>query len=397
MVEPAPLHPISRQHLEAMTGELGIFQHARGSQPDPAHGHCVDDVARALEVDVLHARELGWPAVARSANRNLRFLEEAFDPETARFRNFRSIDGSWVDDPGSDDAQGRAMLALGESLGAPADAPFLARARKVFARALPGATTVSALRASASVLLGCDAAAAALAVAAGDEDGRPALERATVTAIRTIGTRLHDGFVATDPDWPWPERSLTYENALLPRALIVAGVRTGDAKMLATGLRVLDWLVDVQTSPGGQLSPVGNGWWPRGGERSRFDQQPIEATALIAAAEAAHAATGDPRYIAALELAYGWFLGANDLGLRIADPLRGASKDGLTRTGVNLNEGAESTLVWLIAAERVRRVRGRTARAHPTGPARVSAPARNGTTAQNFTPARVAAIPASPR
>ena len=397
MVEPAPLHPISRQHLEAMTGHLGIFQHARGSQPDPAHGHCVDDVARALEVDVLHARELGWPAVAPSAIRNLRFLEEAFDEATGRFRNFRSTDGSWINDPGSDDCQGRAMLALGESLGAPADAPFLERARQLFARSLPEATTLSALRASASVLLGCDAAAAALPVAPGDLVSRHALELATVTALRDIGARLHDGFVGTEPDWPWPEQSLTYENALLPRALIVAGVRIGEARMLATGLRVLDWLIDVQTAPGGQLSPVGNGWWPRGGERSRFDQQPIEATALIAAAEAAHAATGDHRYVAAMELAYGWFLGANDLGLGIADPIRGASKDGLSRMGVNLNEGAESTLVWLIAAERIRRMRSRAAAGRANVPARGNVPARQVPSRRTAPTVGVSASAVSPR
>jgi hypothetical protein len=356
-----------------MTGELGIFQHAIGPQPDPAHGHCVDDVARALEVDLLHARQLGWPAVAASASSNLRFLEDAFDPETGRFANFRSIDGSWIGGPGSNDSLGRAMLALGETIDAAADARLIDRAIVLFERALPAAAKVTSLRAQASVVLACDAVVRSVAVSGAENERDRALAAASATALRRLATGLHVRFLEfASPGWPWPEGLLTYENALLPRALIVAGQRLGAEVMQAIGLQVLDWLIEVQTSPQGRFSPVGNGWWRRGGEKSQFDQQPIEATALVLAAEAAHTATGGARYIAAMELGYGWFLGANDLGRRIADPARGASKDGLTSKGVNTNEGAESTLMWLMAAELIRRVRGRTARpqrAAAAGPA----------------------------
>jgi hypothetical protein len=127
--------------------------------------------------------------------------------------------------------------------------------------------------------------------------------------------------------------------------------------MVDTGLRSLDWLIDAQTAPDGHLSPVGNGWWRRDGPMSRFDQQPIEATALLLAAEAALLVTGSDRYRVAMERAYAWFLGANDLGLHVADPARGACRDGLEPGGLNLNEGAESTLMWLTAAEHVRAIR----------------------------------------
>ena len=127
MPDLAPLHPVSRLHLDAMTDGVGILQHAVGSRPDPAHGYCVDDVARALQVDLLHARELGWAAVAPTAERALHFLAEAFDPGSGRLRNFRSIDGSWIGGSGSDDSFGRAVLALGDVIATaptrPADGP----------------------------------------------------------------------------------------------------------------------------------------------------------------------------------------------------------------------------------------------------------------------------------
>ena len=170
---PAPLHPVSRRHLAVLTGELGIFQHAIRSVPDPDHGHCVDDVARALEVDLLHARTLGWSAVADSARRNLQFLEDAFDETSGRFLNFRSVDGEWLGGPGSNDSLGRAILALGETIAGSPDARVVERAITLFERALPSTARVVSPRARASIVLGCAAVARCVAVA-GSEDERDA-------------------------------------------------------------------------------------------------------------------------------------------------------------------------------------------------------------------------------
>jgi hypothetical protein len=346
MPDRAPLHPVSRRHLEVLTDEVGIMQHAIGSRPDPAHGYCTDDVARALRVDLLHQRELGWTAVADSAWRNLRFLREAMDETTGRFRNFRRVDGSWLEGPGSEDSQGRAMLALGETIAGAPDAAMVESARSLFARALPAARELSALRAQASVMLGCDAAM------------RGAPNARTAMAYRLLADRLESTFVPhTRSPWPWPESRMTYENALPVQALIVAGQYLRRQPMQEAGLDLLDWLVGAQTSPRGHFSPIGNQWWSRGGEKSRFDQQPIEATALLLAAESAYFVTDDERYWTAMERAYAWFLGKNDLGLDVADPERGAGCDGLTPHGVNTNQGAESTLMWLIALEHVRAIR----------------------------------------
>jgi hypothetical protein len=356
MSDPAPLHPVTRAHLDALSDETGIMQHAIGAHPDPAHGYCTDDLARALHVDLLHQRELGWDAVSTSAWRNVRFLGEAFDPATGRFRNFRRVDGSWLEGTASEDSQGRAMLALGATIAGAPDEPLVQVASSLFARALPAAQELRALRARASVLLGCDAVMRA-APTASVPTGSAAL------AYRLLADRIAATFEAgATTAWPWPEPRLTYENALPAQALIVAGQFFRSRSMLDHGLDALDWLIVSQTDRSGHLSPVGNGWWLHGGQKSRFDQQPIEATALLLAAEAAYEATGEDRYNAAMERAYAWFLGDNDLGLPVAIPERGASFDGLTPRGVNTNQGAESTLMWLIASEHIRAFRAPAAR-----------------------------------
>jgi hypothetical protein len=344
--ELAPLYPASRRHLDALTGELGIHQHAMGVRPDPRHGTCTDDIARALEVDLLHARELGWAAVAGRAGRNLDYLAAALDGTTGRFRNFRASDGTWLRAPGSDDCHGRGLLALGHVIAEAPDPDLVSSAAGLFARALPVALELTSLRASASVLLGCVLA----------ERVRPNVVPGS--QVRRAADLLRARFPSTlGSTWPWPEPILAYENALPARAMIVAGRALGSVRIRDTGLAVLDWLIDVQTAADGHLSPIGNGWWRRDGHRSRFDQQPIEATALLLAAEAGLEATGARRYLIAMECSYAWFLGANDLRVDLADPRRGACCDGLTPDGVNTNKGAESTLMWLIAAEHIRHVR----------------------------------------
>jgi hypothetical protein len=349
MLDRAPLYAVNRAHLDVMTDGVGIMQHATGQRPDPAHGYCTDDVARSLQVDLLHQHELGWRAVEPRARRSFRFLADAFDPVTGRFRNFRRADGSWHPGQGSEDCHGRAMLALGETMAQAPDEGLAESAARLFARALPAAQRLGAMRARASVLLGCDAAMGA------SPTGQ------TMLAYRLIAGRLRSTFGSRPSSaWPWPEARLTYQNALPAQALIVAGRHLESRPMIDLGLRVLDWLIDAQTSPSDQLSPIGNGWWSHGGEKSRFDQQPIEATSVLLAAESALTATNEERYRTTMERAYGWFLGQNDLGVPIADPEHGASFDGLTRGGVNTNQGAESTLMWLIALEHMRAMRAGT-------------------------------------
>lgn len=299
-------------------------------------------------VDLLHRRTLGWEAVSASAHRSLEFLAAAFDSTTGGFRNFRDAQGQWLDEVPSQDSLGRALLALGT---AARDAPEVALrhgAQTLFAAALDGATRLTSPRAVASAVLGCDAALDA--GMSGDVQG----------TFELLAGRLRAAFVDLDldGDWPWPEGTLTYENALLPRALIVAARRLEDARLRSVGLHVLDWLIALQTSRRGIFTPIGSaGWWTRGMSRSQFDQQPIEATALILAAAAAYATTQDAGYLRSAEAAYAWFLGDNDVGHVIAEVLTGGCHDGLAEDHVNTNQGAESTLMWLTALETMRQLR----------------------------------------
>jgi len=343
-----PLFAVCRTHLDRMTGPLGIWQHARGVDPDRTLGTCTDDVARALTVDLLHRKTLGWEAVSPTAHRSFEFLAAAFEPTTGTFRNFRDADGAWLDEAPSQDSQGRALLALGTVA---RDAPEVALrmdAQSLFAAALDGATRLTSPRAVASTVLGCDAAL---------DGGMTGKVQAT---FELLAGRLRATFseVELDGEWPWPEETLTYENALLPHALIVAARRLGNGRMRSVGLHVLDWLIEVQTTRRGIFTPIGSdGWWTRGMTRGQFDQQPIEATALILAAAAAYATTQDAGYLRSAEAAFAWFLGDNDAGLVMADVLTGGCHDGLSEDHVNVNQGAESTLMWQTALETMRQLR----------------------------------------
>lgn len=331
-----------------MTGPFGIWQHARGAKPDRSFGASTDDVARALTVDLLQGRSLGWDAVSASARRSLALLTTALNPSTGSFRNFRSSDGAWLDEQGSQDTQGRALLAIGTAGRDAPDVVMRFGAQSLFQAALPVARRITSPRAVASVILACDAAIS------GGMAGEA--ERTFAFLVR----RLRHAFADLDLDgeWPWPEETLTYENALLPHALIVAGRRLSDLRLRSIGLHVLDWLIEVQTTRRGTFTPVGNdGWWMHGGVRNQFDQQPIEATALILAAAAAYESTQDAGYRRSAEAAYAWFLGGNDAGLPVADIVTGGCHDGLSSDQVNENQGAESTLMWLTALETMRRLR----------------------------------------
>lgn len=341
MRDPAPVFEPVRRHLDRLRLGGVIAQHARGSVPDPEHGVCTDDIARSMEVDLLHGRSLGWSAVDASLTASLTFLEAAMVPATGRFRNVQTMDGSWLDG-GSDDAQGRAIAALGQVMTSAGRQAHRERAEALFLRALPDGRALTSLRSVASVVLGCDAAAATR------------LGDVALTALREATRGLVGRFaVVSGTAWPWPEPVLTYEAALVARALVVGGERLDDPSVTRLGLDALDWCLAAATSDSGTMSFIGNdGWWPKGGVRARFDQQPVEASSTFLACEAAAAATGERRYRDSMEAAYAWFLGANDHGVTIARPRDGACHDALTATGVNANQGAESTLAWLLVAGR---------------------------------------------
>ena len=251
-----------------------------------------------------------------------------------------SFDRRWLDDQGSEDSHGRALWALGVAVGRSQLRTFQMMAGQLFARALPALTTFSSPRAWAFGLLGIHEYLRRLS---GDSLVNQTRETLTTRLMELYDLHAH-------ADWNWFEEELSYDNARLSHALIVSGRATGQETILNRGLKSLRWLVEQQTSEKGHLRPIGsNGFYHRGGTRANFDQQPIEAQATVAACLEAYRATGDARWYAQAQHAFDWFIGGNDLGLELYVPETGGCRDGLHIDRVNGNQGAESTLAFLLS------------------------------------------------
>jgi glycosyltransferase involved in cell wall biosynthesis len=339
---PAELPEVNFDHVRVLTDQTGILQHAHFSVPAYAEGYSLDDNARALLLMAL-AEDSGTdkPKLVRAlASRYLAFVRYAFVPEGRRFRNFMSYARKWEDRIGSDDCHGRAMWALGTVVGRSTDPGRGSLAGWLFQAGLAPVLELTSPRAWAYTLLGI---AEYLRAFWGDSQ---------VQAVqRTLAHRLVDSFRrASKPDWPWFEDRLTYCNARLPQALIVTAEWLDDAAMQETGVQALDWLITLQTTADDYFSPIGcNGFYVRGQPRARFDQQPVEAGATVSACLDARRATGDSRWFTHARRAFDWFLGANELRRPLYDPASGACHDGLHPDRINGNQGAESTLSFLLA------------------------------------------------
>jgi hypothetical protein len=334
------LPELKLDHLRLLTDDTGILQHSRFTVPDRSHGYTTDDNARALIAVLMAQDKLPDEDLPALAGRYLGFLHHAFDERAGRFRNFLSYDRSWREERGSEDSHGRALWGLGTAVAISPLEGQRALALELFERALPAMEGLEASRSLAFAIVGIGAY---LQRYSGDLRTRRFGEGA---ALRLFG-RVDP---AAPREWPWIEDRLTYANAKIPHALIAAGGFLGREDMLSTGLRLLQWLVEVQKDRQGYFAPVGNReWFRRGGSKSRFDQQPIEASTTIGACLAAYEATREERWSREAVLCFEWFLGRNDLQQPLFDYLSGGCRDGLQANTVNLNQGAESTLCWLIA------------------------------------------------
>jgi glycosyltransferase involved in cell wall biosynthesis len=339
---PAELPRVNIDHVEVMTDDTGMLQHAAFNVPRYDEGYCVDDNARALLLmTLLEDAGSDDPRVVRTlASRYLAFVSHAFNRPLGRFRNFMSHTRFWREEQGSEDSHGRALWALGTVVGRSADPGRHSLAGVLFHEALPAVTTFSSPRAWAYALLGIEQYLRAF-------EG----DRSVQAAGRVMGERLLSLFRRTDqPDWPWFESSVTYCNARLPQALIATGSWTGDTGMTATGIRSLEWLMTIQRTPDGYFAPIGtNGFFERGMTAAVFDQQPVDACATVSACMHAFRTTGDHRWAEHARSAFTWFLGQNHLHLALYDPLTGGCRDALHADRLNENQGAESTLSFLLA------------------------------------------------
>ncbi len=339
--QPLDLPRMNLDHLMRMTDSTGILQHACYTIPNNHEGYCTDDNARALVLTVL-LEELGKdsPELHRAATRYAAFLNYAFNSQTGRFRNFMSYDRRWMEQDGSDDSLGRTIWALGTCVGRSRRRSLQSWAVQLFERALPACANTTSPRTWALSLIGIHEYLRRLS---GDRLVNQMRDRLTSRLIRLYEDTASD-------DWPWFEDVASYNNAKLPHALLLSGRWSGNDRATQIGLRSLQWLAERQLSPLGRFRPIGcNGFCRRGKPAAQYDQQPIEAHAMISAAIEAFNAVEDRAWVEQAHLAFDWFLGRNDLGQPVYDTKTGGCHDGLQQNRVNENQGAESSLAFLLS------------------------------------------------
>jgi hypothetical protein len=356
---------IALDHLDRMTDSTGLIQHAIYGIPRRESGYTTDDNARALRLCVRLWSQHPDERMLSRLTRYLSFLEHARGIGRG-FHNFLSYDRRWLDAEGCGDCQGQAVRALADVLGSNLPDNYHALARELIDTVLPTLADLRSLRAQAYVVLAW---------------GR--LQSAAVTDIEPLASvawsaaqRLVECYRRAErPGWQWFESRLTYANAVLPHALFVAAEHWPNEDFLGAAKASFAFL-NRQTTGGGKggsplmceapegpfrhrgadpfaaadgiFWPIGNeGWYPRGQAKALYDQQPVEAVTMAEAALTAFNLLGDKEHLAAFCRADGWFRGQNSLRESLVDESCGACCDGLMESGVNRNQGAESTLAYL--------------------------------------------------
>jgi hypothetical protein len=345
--------PLQLDHLQRLTDCFGIVQHASYSIPDYRSGYTTDDNARALVVAVQHCRMHGDELSRSLATRYLAFLMFAKRPD-GRFHNFVGFDRRPLDEAGSEDCFGRALWSLCWVLLAPPMPGLVGPAERMLHEALPWVPRLEHPRGRAF----CITALHRWLQARPGERGRVVELTRPLADYLVARHREH-----SQPGWDWFLPEMTYANAKLPEALFRAYQTTGEEEYLAVADRTMRFLSD-RTFDGDSLRLVGNHGWYRhdADEPPLYDQQPIDACAMVEAALAGFDATSEEGYLKRAWLALEWFLGRNCQGLPLYDSETGGCFDGLTEHGVNKNRGAESTICLLLSHLSVLAARRRVSR-----------------------------------
>lgn len=336
------LPEIKLDHLMRMTDSIGIFQHAKHNVPNFAEGYCTDDNSRALILTILleNLGTINSLILNDLATRYLGFVRYAWDEKAVRFRSFLTFQRKWAEDNFSEDSHGRAVGALGTCIGRSRNEGFSQMAAEIFEYALTPVSSFSSPRAWAFALIGAQEYQRRFS---GDRSARNNMEVLSTKLMKLYGEN-------SSAEWKWFEPVLSYCNAGIPRALIASGRGLANEKMLECGIESLNWLITMQTSSRGHFQPVGTDKiFERGSSKPVFDQQPIEAYSTISACLEAYVTTKDKRWYNEAEKAFQWFLGTNDLGIPLYDPVNGGCYDGLHVDRVNRNQGAESTIAFLLS------------------------------------------------
>jgi glycosyltransferase involved in cell wall biosynthesis len=338
IVDPEVLPKFSLTHVLRLTDDTGIVQHAKYGIPNLKEGYCLDDNARALIMALM----------AHQRNKS----QEAFEllpvylsyihymqTDDGNFRNFLSFDRRYLDEVGSEDSFGRTIWALGHLIGCAASNSYREFALEIFQKSFPHFKNLVYLRGMANTIIGISLYLQAVPT---DEGMQQELIRLTKPLVDAFNNTASD-------DWQWFEEGMTYDNAILPLALLHSCEITGNEEVRAVAMKAMAFL-DKLTLSNGYLSPVGNdGWYYRGGTFPTFDQQAIETMAMVLMHFQAYKIFRTPEYIEKMFLSYRWFLGENTLRAPLYDHETKGCCDGLLPTGINRNQGAESTLAYLIS------------------------------------------------
>ncbi len=337
---PYELPPLRLDHIVNMSDGTGIFQHAIYNVPDYHHGYCTDDNARAFILCNLLDELGGNPAhenLESLSTTYLAFLAAALNRDTGRFRKFMSHGRLWLEEAGSEDSHGRALWALGVGAGRSRNDGRRRLSAYLFEHGLAAVSPFTSPRAWTFTLLGLHEYLREFPAHTQAAAMRDDLTRRLVSLWNEYSTA----------DWPWFENSATYDNARISQALILSGQDMGDTEVVDIGLKSLRWLASIQKTQAGHFRPVGsNGFYVKDGARADFDQQPVEAQAMVSACLDAFRATQDATWQREARRAFEWFLGRNDLGLPLYDASNGGCCDGLHPDRVNENQGAESSLAF---------------------------------------------------
>lgn len=343
-------------HLIRMTDDVGIVQHANYSIPDYNEGYCTDDNARALLAISLMNKSVYSNGINESnlSHKYLSFLSYAYNIKIGRMRNFMSYERKWTESIGSECCHGRTLWALGTVINKSVDMGIRDYSMRLFDLLLPAVNELSEPRAIAYSLIGMY------------NYLKSCYRQNLYDQIKLLSNRILELYYENSSnDWPWFENKLTYFNAVLPHSLFTSGETLKHQQMIDVALTSLEWLNDIQCSNKGFFSPVGNkGFFCRSGNMAHFDQQPIEAKSMILACLSAYNLTRDKKWLKNANRAFAWFHGYNEMCLPMYDYETGGCRDGLTSDGFNENQGAESTLSYIVSFLEIKKFNNKTDKVH---------------------------------
>lgn len=332
------LPSLNLYHLRMLTDYTGILQHARYTIPNRSHGYCIDDNARALMLCIMlqnHVQDR--EELYRLTSIYLSFIDYSYNSANGKFRNFLSYERNWLEEEGSEDSIGRTIWALGYATAYTEVDHFYHHADHLFRQGLSCVDCISHPRALAYLILGLASHV------------RIFHEASVARMLENKAAQLSAFFDRTiDQEWIWFDNIVTYGNCRIPHALIAAGIGLEKKEWADRGIKILDWLIQSQFVDD-IFTPIGNKGWMTPEKKALFDQQPIEAHGMIGACLMAEEYRKDGRYVGYARKAFDWFSGENVCSSLLYDSDTGGCRDGLHAEGVNLNQGAESTLSWLMS------------------------------------------------